>query len=49
MVIFVAMLFAKHFGFQHVGEEFYVQKLISKTGVEALAVGVLPGASWRYK
>jgi len=47
MVVFVAMLFAKHFGFQQACEELHIQELISKAGVETLAVGILPRTARR--
>ena len=45
MVVFVSVLFAKHFGFQQTGEEFHIQELVSEARVKTLAVCVLLRAS----
>ena len=45
VVVFVTVLFAKHFGFRQAGEELDVQELVPGARVEALAVGVLARVS----
>gem|GEM_PF-1324734 len=45
VVVFVTVLFAKHFGYRQACEELDVQELIPEARVEALAVGVLQRAA----
>jgi hypothetical protein len=47
-VIVLSPLFDDDFSLLQAVEDFTVEQLIPEAGVEALAVAVLPGRTWRY-
>jgi len=48
-IVFLAVLFAKHFCFEQVTEDFSVQEFVPERAVEAFDVAVFPGRIRRDK